>query len=135
MAMPSSGLHHSFSLSDQYSLHHAAAGDTLMADSIPLITVLSGMMAVPCIIILAQGSEKVTKTFAVAGALVSLWLGLFPYVNFLKDITNGTLFDVLGILALLLAVIIAIRFKHHVMGTVMITAGALIALKVLGIVH
>jgi uncharacterized membrane protein YqgA involved in biofilm formation len=106
-----------------------------MADSLPLITVLGGLLTVPCVVALTQGNEKATKAFAAAGALVGLWLGLHPYVNFLKDITSGTLFQVLGILALVLAVIIAIRLKHQILGTLMVTAGALIALLALNIVH
>lgn len=104
-----------------------------MAD-LPLMTVLGGLLAVPCIIAITQGTEKATKAFAVAGAIVGLWLGLFPYVDFIRDITSGTLLQVLGILALVLAVIIAIRLKHQILGTLIITAGALIALRALGIV-
>lgn len=106
-----------------------------MADALPLITVLGGLLTVPCVIALTQGSEKATKAFAAAGAVVGLWLGLHPYVGFLKDITSGTLYQVLGILALVLAVIIAIRLKHQVLGTIIIIAGALIALIALGIVR
>ena len=104
-----------------------------MAD-LPLITVLGGLLTVPCVIALTQGTEKATKAFATAGAIVGLWLALFPYVNFIKDITSGTLLQVLGIMALVLAVIIAIRLKHQILGTLIITAGALIALRALGIV-
>jgi hypothetical protein len=106
-----------------------------MADALPLITVLGGLLAVPCIIAVTQGSEKATKAFAIAGAIVGLWLGLHPYVDFLRDITSGTLRQVLGILALVLAVIIAIRLKHQILGTLLVTAGALIALLTLGIVR
>lgn len=104
-----------------------------MAD-LPLITVLGGLLTVPCIIALTQGTEKATKAFAVAGAIVGLWLALFPYVDFIRDITSGTLLQVLGILALVLSVIIAIRLKHQILGTLIITAGSLIALRALGIV-
>ena len=104
-----------------------------MAD-LPLITVLGGLLTVPCVIALTQSGDKATKAFAGAGAFVGLWLGLHPYVDFLRDITSGTLLQVLGILALVLAVIIAIRLKHHILGTLIITAGSLIALRALGIV-
>jgi hypothetical protein len=104
-----------------------------MAD-LPLITVLGGLLTVPCVIALTQGTEKATKAFAVAGAIVGLWLALFPYVDFIRDITSGTLLQVLGILALVLSVIIAIRLKHQILGTLIITAGSLIALRALGIV-
>ena len=43
--------------------------------------------------------------------------------------------QVLGILALALSVIIAIRLKHQILGTLIVTAGALIALGSLGIVR
>lgn len=103
-----------------------------MAD-LPLITVFSGMLAVPCIIAITQGGEKVTKIFAGVGAVIGLWLGLHPYVDFLRDLTSGTLAQVLGILALVVAIIVAIRLKHQILGTLIITAGGLIALKALGI--
>jgi hypothetical protein len=104
-----------------------------MAD-LPMITVLGGLLAVPCIIAITQGTEKATKAFAVAGAIVGLWLGLHPHIDFLRDLTSGTLLQVLGILALVLGVIIAIRLKHQVLGTLLITAGGLLALRALGIV-
>jgi FtsH-binding integral membrane protein len=105
-----------------------------MADHLPLMTALGGLLTVPCIVAITQGTEKVTKIFAGVCALVGLWLGLHPYVNFLKDITSGTLYDVLGILALVLAIIVAIRLKHQILGTLIVTAGALIALLALNIV-
>ena len=103
-----------------------------MAD-LPLITVFSGMLAVPCIIAITQGTEHVTKIFAGVGAVIGLWLGLHKHVDFLRDLTSGTLYQVLGILALVVAVVIAIRLKHQILGTLIVTAGALIALKALGI--
>jgi hypothetical protein len=127
-----SGLHHSFSLSAHHRLHHAAAGDDPMAD-LHLMTVLSGMLAVPCVIALTQGTDKTTKIFASAGVVVGAWLGLYRYVDFLDQMTTPTLVTVLGVLALLLAVIIAIRLKHQILGTLMITAGTLMALLALGV--
>lgn len=104
-----------------------------MADHLPLITVLGGLLTVPCVIAITQGTEQVTKIFAGVCAVVGLWLGLHPYVDFLRDLTSGTLLQVLGILALVLAVIVAIRLKHQILGTLIITAGSLIALRALGI--
>lgn len=105
-----------------------------MAD-LHLMTVFGGMLTVPCIIAITQGTEKVTKIFAGVCAVVGLWLALHHYVDFLRDITSGTLYDVLGILALVLAIIVAIRLKHQILGTLIITAGALIALLAVGIVR
>ena len=67
--------------------------------------------------------------------MVGAWLGLYRYVDFLDQLTTPTLVTVLGVLALLLAVIIAIRLKHQILGTLMITAGTLMALLVLGVVR
>jgi hypothetical protein len=104
-----------------------------MAD-LPLITVLGSLLAVPCMIAVTQGGDKTTQSLAGVGAVLGTWLALHPHINFLRDITTGTLYQVLGILALVLAVIIAIRMKHQIMGTLMVTAGSLIAVRVLGIV-
>ncbi len=104
-----------------------------MAD-LPLITALSGILTVPCIIALTQASDKSTKVFASACAAIGLWLGLFPYVGFLRELTTSALLDVLAILVLVLAVIVAIRLKHQILGTLMITAGCLIALRAFGVV-
>lgn len=104
-----------------------------MAD-LPLMTVLGGLLTVPCIIAITQGTEKVTKIFAGVCAFVGLWLGLHRHVDFLRDLTSGTLYQVLGILALVLAVVVAIRLKHQILGTLIITAGSLIALCALDIV-
>jgi multisubunit Na+/H+ antiporter MnhG subunit len=103
-----------------------------MAD-LHLMTVLSGMLAAPCAIALTQGTDKTTKIFASAGVVVGAWLGLYRYVDFLDQLTTPTLVTVLGVLALLLAVIIAIRLKHQILGTLMITAGTLMALLALGV--
>jgi hypothetical protein len=104
-----------------------------MAD-LPLITVLGGMMAVPCIIAVTQGGDKTTQSLAGVGAVIGTWLALHPHISFLKDLTSPTLFQVLGILSFVLAVILAIRMKHHILGTLMVTAGSLIVLRALGIV-
>jgi hypothetical protein len=104
-----------------------------MAD-LPLITALSGILTVPCVIALTQSGDKPTKVFAGVCAAIGLWLGLYPYVDFFRDLTTGTLLDVLAILALVLAIIIAIRLKHQILGTLIITAGSLIALRALGVV-
>ena len=40
----------------------------------------------------------------------------------------------LAIAAAVLAVVIAVRHRHHVLGTLMITGGALMALRALGII-
>jgi hypothetical protein len=105
-----------------------------MAD-LHLMTVLSGMLAVPCVIALTQGCDKTTKIFASAGVAIGAWLGLHHYVDFIDKLTTPTLVTVLAILALVLAVIIAIRLKHQILGTLMITAGTLMALMVLDVVH
>ena len=105
-----------------------------MAD-LHLMTVLSGMLTLPCVIAFTQSTDKTTKIFATAGVVVGAWLGLYRYVDFLDQLTTPTLVTVLGVLALLLAVIIAIRLKHQILGTLMITAATLMALLVLGVVR
>ena len=105
-----------------------------MAD-LHLMTVLSGMLTLPCVIAFTQSTDRITKIFATAGVVVGAWLGLYRYVDFLDQLTTPTLVTVLGVLALLLAIIIAIRLKHQILGTLMITAGTLMALLVLGVVR
>ncbi len=104
-----------------------------MAD-LPLITVLGGLLAVPCIIAITQGGDKTTQSIAGVGAVIGVWLALEPHIQFLHDISSHTLIQVLAILALVLAVIVAIRMKHQILGTLMITAGTLIAVRAIGIV-
>jgi len=106
-----------------------------MADALPLITVLGGMLTVPCVIALTQGSDKATKIFAGVCAAVGVWLGLYQYVDFLDKMTTSTLLNVLAILSLVLAIIITIRLKHQILGTVLITAGILITLLAIGLVR
>jgi hypothetical protein len=111
-----------------------AKREVFMAD-IPFITVFGGMLAVPCVIAATQGGSKATQGFAAAGALIGTWLALYPHVGFLREITADTLLQVLAIMALVLGVVIAIRLKHAILGTLMITAGVLIAAQTLGIVN
>lgn len=105
-----------------------------MAD-LHLMTVLGGMLTVPCVIALTQGTDKTTKIFAGVCAAVGLWLGLYRYVEFIEKLTTATLLDVFAILSLVLAIIIAIRLKHQILGTLLITAGTLITVLALGIVR
>jgi hypothetical protein len=101
---------------------------------IPLITVLGGMLAVPCVIAVTQGGNKPTQMFASVGALLGTWLALYPHVDFLREITSETLLQALAVLSLVIAVVVAVRLKHQTLGTLLITAGVLLVAKVLGIV-
>lgn len=104
-----------------------------MAD-LPLTTVLGGMLAVPCIIVITQGSDKATKIFAGVGVLLGLWIGLRQHADFVADITSNGLFNVLAILSLAIAIVLAVRHKQQVLSTLMITAGALLSLRAIGII-
>jgi uncharacterized membrane protein YqgA involved in biofilm formation len=104
-----------------------------MAD-LSLTTVLGGMLAVPCIVVITQGSDKATKIFAGVGVLLGVWIGLRRDVRFIADITSDGLFNVLAIMSLAIAIVLAVRHKQQVLSTLMITAGALLSLRALGIV-
>ncbi len=101
---------------------------------LPLTTVLGGMVAVPCIIVITQGSDKATKIFAAVGVLLGVWIALRRHVAFIGDITSNGLFDVLTILSLAVAIVLAVRHKQPVISTLLITAGGLLSLMALGLV-
>ena len=104
-----------------------------MAD-LPLLTVTAALQAVPAIIVLTQTTDHTVRVLAPIHLALVLWVGLFHHVNFIRDLTSGTLLDVLAIAAAALAIVVAVRHKQQVLGTLLITGGGLMALRVLGII-
>ena len=100
---------------------------------LPLTTVFAAMQAVPCIIALVQVKDATVRTVGALLLVVSAWLGLEPYLGFLRDITSGTLFQILAIVAAVLGVVVAVRLKQSVLGTLLISGGVLLALLALGV--
>ena len=98
---------------------------------LPLTSIFAAMQAVPCIIALTQVKDAAVRTVGGILLLVSAWLGLMPYLGFLRDLTSDTLFQVLAIAAAVLGVVVAVRLKQSVLGTLLITGGVLLALLAL----
>ena len=101
---------------------------------LPLLTVTAALQAVPAIIVLTQTADRTVRILAPIHLALALWVGLFHHINFIRDLTNGTLLQVLAIAAAVLAIVVAVRHKQQVLGTLMITGGGLMALLALGII-
>lgn len=104
-----------------------------MAD-LPILTVAAALQAVPAIIVLTQTADHTVRVLAPIHLALALWIGLFNHLDFIRDLTNGTLLQVLAIACAVLAIVVAVRHKQQVLGTLMITGGGLMALRALGIV-
>ena len=104
-----------------------------MAD-LPLLTVTAALQAVPAVIVLTQTADRTVRVLAPIHLALALWVGLFHHVHFIRELTNGTLLDVLAIAAAALAIVVAVRHKQPVLATLLITGGGLMALAALGIV-
>lgn len=103
-----------------------------MAD-LPLLTATAALQVVPAIIVLTQTTDHTVRVLAPIHLALALWIGLFHHINFVRDLTNGPLLQVLAIAAAVLAIVVAVRHKQQVLGTLMITGGGLMALRALGI--
>lgn len=101
---------------------------------LPLTTILSVGVLVPSIIALVQTVDRLSRILAGALVALSTWLALLPYVSFIRDMTSGTFLTVLTVLIAVLAIVAAMRFKHPVIGSIIVTCGLLLALRALGIV-
>jgi hypothetical protein len=102
--------------------------------SIHLDTVYAAIQIVPAVIGIAQGKDSTTKAFAGSLIAVAAWLGLHRDVGFIRDATNGTLYQVLALAGAVLGVVVAVRFKERIAATLIITASALLALHALQVV-
>jgi hypothetical protein len=103
-----------------------------MAD-LPLVTALGALQIVPCVIAIAQGKDNTTRSLCGALIVIASWLALLPYVNVLRDITNGTFHQILAIAGVALAVVVAIRIKQQTQAALIVTGAVLLALRVLGV--
>lgn len=102
---------------------------------LPLLTVTAALQVIPAIMVLTQTADHTVRILAPIHLALALWVGLFHHINFIRDLTNGTLLQVLAIAAGVLAIVVAVRHKQQVLGTLMITGGglmALLALKIIG---
>ncbi len=102
---------------------------------LPLLTVTAALQAVPAIIVLTQTADRTVRVLAPIHIALALWVGLYHHVGFIHDLTTGTLLPVLAIAAAVLAIVIAVRHKQQMLGTLMITGGGLMALRALDIIR
>jgi hypothetical protein len=102
--------------------------------AIALDSALAAVQIVPAVIAIAQGKDPTTK--GLTGALIALaaWIGLHHYVGFIHDATNRTLYQILAVIAAILGVVVAVRLKQPVLGTLIVTGGALLGLRALDVI-
>ena len=96
--------------------------------------VLAAMQVVPATIAIAQGKEAATRTLCGVLLAVALWLVLDHQWDVIENLTTKTLHQVLALAAAVLGVIVAVRIRQPVLGTLIITGGVLLAALALGIV-
>lgn len=102
--------------------------------SIHLETVLCLIAAIPAGVCLAQAKDGATKAWCGALLIATLIVGLRHYVGFIGDYVNGNALKALSVSAGVLAIMAAVRSANPILGTLMVTGGALLALLSLGIV-
>jgi hypothetical protein len=102
---------------------------------ITIDTVLAAMQVVPATIAIAQGKEVATRALCGVLIVVALWLGLDHHWDVLERLTTDTLHQVLAVVAAVLGVIVAMRIRQPVLGTLIIAGGVLLAALALGIVR
>jgi hypothetical protein len=98
-------------------------------------TVLAAMQAVPATIAIAQGKEPATRTLCGVLLAVALWLVLDHQWEVIENLTTATLHQALALAAAVLGVIVAVRIRQPVLGTLIITGGVLLAALALDVVR
>jgi hypothetical protein len=96
-------------------------------------TVCAAIQAVPAVIAIVQGNDGTTK--ALAGSLIAIagWLGLRHEIGFIHDATSSTLYQILAVAGAALGIVLAVRLKERIAGTLIVTGGALLAAHALGL--
>jgi len=103
--------------------------------ALPLDTALGAMIAVPAVIALTQGSkDKGTRVMLFVLVALSVVVALTPFVDVLRDYLNGNLRIALAVAAGILGVVTAIRIPNHVLSTLIIAGGGLLALVALHVI-
>lgn len=103
-----------------------------MAMTLYALTVFAAMLAVPCIIGLAQGRDTSTRILLGTAISVALLLGLSPFVDTIGDLLNGNLVRALGGIAAVLGVLVTVRIGNPVIATLTTTGGLLLAMEAFG---
>ncbi len=96
-------------------------------------TVFAALQIVPAVIALVQVGDRTTKLLAGALIAVAAWLGLRRELHFLSNATSDTLYQILAVAGATLAVVLAVRLKERIGGTLIITGAALLAAHALGL--
>jgi hypothetical protein len=97
-------------------------------------TVCAAIQAVPAVIAIVQGGDGTTKSLAGALIAVATWLGLRHEIGFIRDATSGTLYQILAVVGCALGIVLAVRLKERIAGTLIITGGALLAAHALSLI-
>jgi hypothetical protein len=98
-------------------------------------TVCAAIQAVPAVIAIVQGVDGTTKSLAGSLIVVASWLGLRHEIGFLRDATSTTLYEILAVAGAALGVVLAVRLKERIAGTLIITGGVLLAAHALNLVE
>lgn len=108
----------------------------MAAMSIPLLTALGALQAVPTIIALAQGAKDTgTKTVLIVGAIGSSILALSPYVDAIRDLLNGNLVTAIAVTCGVFGILTLVRCPNRVLGTLATVGGVLAALVRLDVIR
>lgn len=94
-----------------------------------LATALGLLFAVPAIIALIQeGKDRTVQIFTIIAIVLGSLVALRPHLGPLKDLFIGIWPMIIGIACGLVGAILVVRLKNHVLGTMLVTAGGLLAL-------
>jgi hypothetical protein len=98
------------------------------------LTVFGALLAIPCIVGLAQGKDKTTNTLLSATAIVAALLALSPFVDQIGDLMNGNLIRALAALAAVLGILVTVRIGNQVIATLTTVGGLLLAAHAFNII-
>lgn len=103
----------------------------------PPLTAFALVVVTACVIALVQeGKDQTIKSCAAVTLILGMVFALHSYISFLRDIapSHGTLFIILAVANAVLGLVIALRLKNRVVGTLACAFAAVIALDALRVI-
>ena len=97
----------------------------------PLITALGLLLAVPALVVFVQEEKDATmRGLGIMTILCGAFFALHPYIHLLRDIAPSyhTVFVIIGVLSAVLGLLVVLRCKNQVVGTLCCSSGCLLAL-------
>jgi hypothetical protein len=101
-----------------------------------MTTALALLMLIPAIIATVQeGKDNAVKTLSGILIGLSVLISLDEFVPFVDDMLEGVWWKILGVACAILGVILVVRLRNRVIGTLIVTGSGLLCLGMLDVIR